>query len=116
MSFLLDKFMDYRASQVKMLEDNTELTIGDVTTVNVTLLNGGVQSNVVPPQFQATIDMRLSLQVNHQDFEHMFKTWCDEAGGDITYIFRQKQPYVVPTKIDKSNEYWVAFQEAINDL
>lgn len=108
--------MDYRASQVRMLEDNTELTIGDVTTVNVTLLNGGVQSNVVPPQFQVTIDMRLSLQVNHQDFENMFKTWCDEAGGDITYSFQQKQPYVVPTKIDKSNEYWVAFQEAIDDL
>ena len=108
--------MDYRASQVKMLEDNKELTIGDVTTVNVTLLNGGVQSNVVPPQFQVTIDMRLSLQVNHQDFENMFKTWCDEAGGDITYIFHQKQPYVVPTKIDKSNEYWVAFQEAIQEM
>lgn len=46
---LLDRFIDYRTTQVNRLAKHPELTIGDVTTVNITMMNGGVQSNVVPP-------------------------------------------------------------------
>jgi len=113
---LLDRFIDYRNSQVKRLSDNPELTIGDVTTVNITMMNGGVQANVVPPQYKVTIDMRLALDVNHQEFENMFKKWCDESGEGIVYEFEQKQPKVPPTKMDKSNIFWGAFKEAVDKL
>jgi aminoacylase len=58
---LLDRFIDYRNTQVKRLSDHPELTVGDVTTVNITMLDGGKQSNVIPPEFKVTVDMRLSL-------------------------------------------------------
>ena len=35
--------MDYRAKEKARLENNPELTPGDVTTVNLTLMSGGVQ-------------------------------------------------------------------------
>lgn len=50
------------------LENNPELTIGDVTTINLTRLGGGVQSNVVPPQLTAGFDVRLALDVLHEEF------------------------------------------------
>jgi aminoacylase len=113
---LLDRFIDYRNTQVKRLDDNPELTIGDVTTVNVTMMNGGVQSNVIPPVFKVTVDMRLSLDIDHQEFENMFKKWCEQSGEGITYDFIQKMPKVRPTIVDKTNPYWVAFKAAIDDL
>lgn len=113
---LLDRFIDYRNTQVKRLNDHPELTIGDVTTVNVTMMNGGVQSNVVPPEYIVTIDMRIALDVDHQEFEQMFRKWCDESGEGIEYTFEQKQPKVPPTKTDKSNPYWIAFKEAVDQL
>lgn len=113
---LLDRFIDYRQTQVKRLADDPELTIGDVTTVNITMLNGGVQSNVVPPEYKMTIDMRLALDVDHQEFENMFKKWCKESGEDIDYVFEQKQPKIPPTKMDFSNIFWAPFVDAVNDL
>jgi aminoacylase len=113
---LLDRFIDYRKTQVKLLDDHPELTIGDVTTVNITMLQGGVQSNVIPPEYKVTVDMRLSLDVDHQEFENMFRKWCDQAGEGITYTFEQKQPKVPPTNIDKTNLYWSAFKAAVDEL
>lgn len=113
---LLDRFIDYRNTQVKRLADNPELSIGDVTTVNVTIIQGGVQANVVPPEIVVTIDMRLAIDVDHVEFEAMFKKWCDESGKDITYESAQKQPKIPPTKVDKSNVYWVAFKNAVDQL
>lgn len=113
---LLDRFIDYRQTQVKRLNDHPELTIGDVTTVNVTMMSGGVQANVVPPEYKVTIDMRLALDVDHQEFENMFRKWCDESGEGIKYTFEQKQPKVTPTKTDKSNPYWIAFKDAVDEL
>lgn len=37
--FLINKLMELRAHEVKRLANNPELTIGDVTTVNLTKMN-----------------------------------------------------------------------------
>lgn len=68
---ILDRMMDYRDEQVKKLKNNPEFTIGDVTTVNLTILTGGVSSNVVPSQLTALFDCRLALDVDHDAFENM---------------------------------------------
>lgn len=101
---------------MKRLADHPELTIGDVTTVNITMMNGGKQANVIPPEYKVVVDMRLALAVDHQEFEAMFKKWCDESGEGIVYEFEQKEPKVQPTKLDKSNIYWGAFKKAVDEL
>jgi aminoacylase len=112
---LLDKFYDYRDIQVKRLQDNPNLTIGDVTTVNITMINGGVQLNTVPPNIKVMTDIRLGIDVNHDEFENMVKEWCEEA-GDVEYEFDLKDPFIPPTTLDESNIYWNAFKSAVNDL
>lgn len=113
---LLDRFFDYRATQAARLSNDPELTIGDVTTVNVTMVEGGVQSNVVPPDFTIMTDFRLAVDVNHEEFETMFKRWCSEAGENIEFEWDLKDPFIPPTKLDDSNIYWHAFKAAVDEL
>lgn len=43
--YLVNKLMNFRMNEVAKLENNPGTDLGDVTTVNMTLLNGGVQGN-----------------------------------------------------------------------
>lgn len=61
--------MTYRTEQVKRLESDRKLKIGDVTTINLTKISGGVQSNVIPPKMTLCFDIRLALDVDHKQFE-----------------------------------------------
>lgn len=88
----------------------------DVTTVNLTILKGGVQSNVIPPQFTVVYDIRLAINEDHEKFESMIKKWCEEAGGGIDVEFELKDPHIEPTKCDDSNIYWKAFKAGIDEL
>lgn len=80
------------------------------------MIHGGVQSNVVPPEYKLTADMRVPITVNHVEFEKKIRTWCAEVGEGIQIEFEQKQPRVEPTKTDNSNPYWIAFKGAIDKL
>lgn len=69
--YVIDQFMDYRQNEVLKLENNPELNIGNVTSINLTILKGGVQSNVIPPLLTAVFDVRLAIDVDHSSFEAM---------------------------------------------
>ncbi|XP_017492783.1 PREDICTED: aminoacylase-1-like [Rhagoletis zephyria] len=114
--YVLNKLMEFRQHEVERLESDSALSIGDVTTINLTSINGGVQSNVVPPTLEAVFDMRLALNVDHDDYEKQLKKWCEEAGGGVEIIYEQKQPKVQATKIDSSNPFWLAFKKATTEL
>ncbi|XP_061396693.1 aminoacylase-1B-like [Musca vetustissima] len=115
-SYILHKMMSMREQQVRRLENNPDLTIGDVTTINLTQVRGGVQSNVVPPTMVLGFDVRLALDVDHKEFEEQLHKWCEEAGGDINLTYDQKRPKVPATAVDDSNPYWVAFKGAADEL
>lgn len=66
---IVDRMMDFRKEEVRKLENNPDLTIGDVTTINLTIIQGGVQSNVVPPLLTIGFDVRLAIDQDHKDFE-----------------------------------------------
>lgn len=116
MRIMIDRFMDLRKAEEKKLEDNPELTIGDVTTVNLTMISGGVQSNVVPPELSVMFDLRLAIDVDHGELLAQIESWCQEAGGGIEFEFEQKTDLVQPTKITPDNVYWNAFQSATKEL
>ncbi|XP_053604968.1 aminoacylase-1-like [Plodia interpunctella] len=114
--YIIDKFMDLRQESKKKLEEDSKLTIGDVTTVNLTMLNGGIQNNVIPEKLTVSFDLRLATTVDHEEFENMIKGWCKEAGDNVSYKFDQKDPYVSPTKVDDTNAYWLAFKGTFDKL
>lgn len=129
--------MDFREQEVRKLENNPDFTIGDVTTINLTTIKGGLQMNVVPPLLTIGFDVRLAISQSHDEFEALVNCtilvdrirgiksdfsinfqitrWCEEAGGNIEISYESKKPKVEPTKIDDTNPYWVAFKSCICD-
>jgi len=108
--------MEFRSSQVKMLARDSSLFFGDVTTINMTIVNGGVQNNVVPAMLEVVFDMRIAIDVDLNGLEKQIRDWCEEAGGGIELVFEQKDEYVPPTKVDETNPFWLAFEKATKEL
>uniref|UniRef100_A0A8C7PYI4 N-acyl-aliphatic-L-amino acid amidohydrolase n=1 Tax=Oncorhynchus mykiss TaxID=8022 RepID=A0A8C7PYI4_ONCMY len=84
-------------------------TLGDVTTVNMTMVKGGVAYNVIPAEMDVSFDLRIPPTVNLQEFEEQIKKWCKEAGEGITYEFAQKHMNQNLTSTDDSDPWWKAF-------
>lgn len=42
--------------------------------------------------------------------------WCEEAGGNITITYPQKEPKAEATPIDDSNIFWKPFVDAVQKL
>ena len=77
--FLINKLLGYREEQKKKFEADPDSTLGDVTTVNLTTMSGGVQQNVVPNEFVIGFDIRITPTTNLKEFENMIRKWCDEV-------------------------------------
>ncbi|XP_014256863.1 aminoacylase-1-like [Cimex lectularius] len=113
---VVDAFMDLRATEKKKLETNPKLTIGDVTTINLTRVKGGVQNNVVPPELVVGFDCRLSPTTDLQSFEKWILDVCEKAGKGVYPEFQQKQNAKALTRLDKTNPYWVVFKKECDKL
>lgn len=61
--------MDFRDNEYQKLLNNPDLTIGDVTTVNLTQIFGGVQNNVVPAELCLGFDVRIAIDVDMLELE-----------------------------------------------
>jgi len=77
--YLMNKILGYRDTQKKLLEANPEFTLGDVTTVNLTMISGGVQMNVVPNEFTLGFDMRITPTTDLAEFDKMLRKWSEEV-------------------------------------
>jgi len=113
---VINSFLDFRAEEEKRLKNHTEFKLGDVTTVNLTKLQGGIQTNVVPDQFKASFDIRIPPTVDLVSFEDKIKNWCNEAGPDVSYDFEQKFVGDNMTCITDGNIWWTAFSEACKHM
>ncbi|KAF4530315.1 hypothetical protein B566_EDAN018457 [Ephemera danica] len=113
---VIDRFMDFRRSEQIKLEQDAKLTIGDVTTVNLTMVQGGVQGNVVPPELSATFDIRIATDVDLVQFKEMLAQWCREAGPGTSIEYRYEPKYIPNTKLDDSNPFWVAFKSECDQM
>ncbi|XP_017873798.1 PREDICTED: aminoacylase-1-like [Drosophila arizonae] len=116
LNYIVDKMMGFRASQVQALKDDKSRFYGDVTTVNLTIVEGGVQRNVVPALIEVVFDLRIAIDVDLVALEKQIRDWCEEAGGGIEIIFEQKDEFVPPTKVDDSNPFWTAFEGALKEF
>ncbi|CAE8714205.1 unnamed protein product [Polarella glacialis] len=97
--------------------------LGDVTTVNLTMLRCGVTTdngetfalNVIPNEAEAGFDVRITPHLKPKDFSALLDKWCQEEEG-ITWQFA---PWTRPlhehftTAVDDSNPWWVAFRDIV---
>uniref|UniRef100_A0A8C5APL0 N-acyl-aliphatic-L-amino acid amidohydrolase n=1 Tax=Gadus morhua TaxID=8049 RepID=A0A8C5APL0_GADMO len=102
---IINSFMDFRETE----KQSQCFTLGDVTTVNMTMVQGGVAYNVIPAEMEVSFDLRIPPTVNLQGFEKQIKLWCKEAGEGITYEFAQKHMNQNVTSTEESDPWWNAF-------
>ncbi|KAJ7999712.1 hypothetical protein DPEC_G00197250 [Dallia pectoralis] len=106
---IINSFLDFREKEKGRLNTSECFTLGDVTTVNLTMVKGGVAYNVIPAEMDVSFDLRIPPTVNLQEFEEQIKQWCKEAGEGITYEFAQKHMNQNLTSTDESDPWWNAF-------
>lgn len=63
--------MDYRSSELSKITG--ESNMGNVTNVNLTMINGGVQTNVVPAYIKLVFDIRLAVGLDQDGFLAMVR-------------------------------------------
>lgn len=67
--YLINKFMNWRDAEEQKLKNNAELEIGDVTTINLTMISGGNQINVIPNEMVLVFDIRVAVDVEEDEYE-----------------------------------------------
>lgn len=112
---IINKFMNWREYE-KLKMKSCNLGAGDITSINLTMLNGGCQINVVPPELSVCFDVRLSIDVDVEKMEKTVIKWCEEAGEGVTVEFLKKSSFIQPTKIDENNPWWVAFKNECHKM
>ncbi|XP_010162060.2 aminoacylase-1, partial [Antrostomus carolinensis] len=98
------------------LKSDSSLTLGDVTSLNLTMLEGGVSFNVVPSEMAAGFDIRIPPTVDLKAFEEQVAAWCRGAGDGVTYEFHQKCMDQHITSTEESNPWWKAFSGVCRDI
>lgn len=68
-TYLINRFMERRKIEVDNMQNLNLTSYANVTSINLTILNGGVQGNVIPPALSVTFDVRLSVNEDHAVFE-----------------------------------------------
>lgn len=69
---LISRLMERRAIEVqKLIESDNDYS--NVTTINLTVMTGGVQGNVIPPELSVVFDIRLGVDADHDVFEEDVK-------------------------------------------
>uniref|UniRef100_H3DB38 N-acyl-aliphatic-L-amino acid amidohydrolase n=1 Tax=Tetraodon nigroviridis TaxID=99883 RepID=H3DB38_TETNG len=113
---IMNTFLDFREKEKQRLNTSECLTLGDVTTVNMTMVKGGVAYNVIPSEMDISFDLRIPPTVNLQEFERQIKAWCKEAGEDVTYEFAQKHMNQNMTSTEETDPWWRAFSGACREM
>ncbi|CAG4941322.1 unnamed protein product [Parnassius apollo] len=114
LSYIINKFMELRKEERKKLDNGAKL--GEVTTINLTKVEGGIQVNVLPEQLSASFDIRISPYEDHEAFEAMIQGWCKDAGDKVTMEYYVRNPEEKTTNIDGSDHFWNVLHETILDM
>ncbi|KAK3873823.1 hypothetical protein Pcinc_017148 [Petrolisthes cinctipes] len=109
---IINSFMNFRDEEKQKLKDNPSLSLGDVVTVNLTMLEGGVQFNVIPAELKVGFDVRVCPS-QLDTFEKKVQEWCKEAGEDISYeIAISCKARTLTCVEDGKNKWWDTFAAA----
>ncbi|KAL7534123.1 hypothetical protein ACHAXR_009365 [Thalassiosira sp. AJA248-18] len=121
-----------RQKMLSELRKNGKMTLGDVTSLNVTTLEAGVKSgntfaaNCVPPVAKCSFDIRISPHVEPREIGDMIDVWCQEcsASPEEGYNVKWKSLHGMGpmndkhalTKTDASNPWFQVFSSAMASM
>ncbi|KAF9020524.1 adenylate cyclase [Haplosporangium bisporale] len=117
---VIEKFMNLRNEQEKLLEiglhhDGKRYTLGDVTTINLTFLQAGIQFNVIPMEATCGFDIRVSPFFDMKEFQAKLEGFVASQPG-VKMEFVNGHFDNTLTAIDESNIWWTVFSDACKGM
>lgn len=110
---IINSALSFREEQRLLLKNDPTKKLGDVTTLNLTKVDGGVQVNVLPENFTLLLDIRLPPTADFNEMEERLRSWCEKAGPDVTYEFILKTEIASVTPTTNDDPFWAAFEESL---
>ncbi|KAJ2623859.1 adenylate cyclase, partial [Coemansia sp. RSA 1358] len=115
---IINHLMELRGEQLSLFRtphaDGSRRTLGDVTTVNLTMLQAGVQHNVVPESASVCFDIRISPTLDYVRFRRDLEALAAAHGATLEMVQFWNDNTMTPT--DASNPFWVAFEGAVGAM
>ncbi|XP_059144894.1 aminoacylase-1-like [Physella acuta] len=112
LQYIMNKFLGLRDEQEKKFKEDPSKGLGAFTTVNMTMLEGGVQPNVVPAELSATFDVRIPPTTDFSAFKEKVLQWCKEAGPDVSIEMLHEGQMTEMVDVSDANPWFVAFKKA----
>ncbi|CAL8088930.1 unnamed protein product [Orchesella dallaii] len=113
---VINRLLSLRESEKARLKSLENPDLGDVTSVNMTMLGGGLQANVVPPELSAVFDIRITPHWTLDSMKKLLDETCANAGSDVTYKYIQHSNITAQTPVDDSNVWWTVFKGVTDEL
>eukprot|EP01086_Lenisia_limosa_P004353 TRINITY_DN1954_c0_g1_i2.p1 TRINITY_DN1954_c0_g1~~TRINITY_DN1954_c0_g1_i2.p1 ORF type:complete len:394 (-),score=75.07 TRINITY_DN1954_c0_g1_i2:260-1339(-) len=82
---LINEIQKMRAENKGKIETESA-KLGDVTTVNINMMQGGSQPNVVPSELSVTVDFRVTPSIENEEFEELIASLAKKCGVKFEYI------------------------------
>ena len=112
----MSHMLEMREEQFKLLKspkpDGTHRTLGDVTTINLTMMKSGVQANVVPEKASVVFDIRVTPHINLNEFRAKIESLANDHGLNTNFLQFSDQAFVTAT--DGSNPFWPHFAQVLD--
>lgn len=112
---IINNFLSWREVEKQKLADNPCLKLGDVTSINMNIIKGGVQGNVVPAEMYAQFDIRIPPTEDLVALKQKIQNWCDEAGSGVRYEFHESNFDQTITPHDDTFPWWTAFNKGCQE-
>jgi len=112
---VINKLLGIRETEKARLKANSNFALGDVTSINMTMLQGGLQANVVPPELSVVFDIRITPHWKLTDMKKLLDDLMVEAGSEVSYEYIQHSNIIKQTSFD-NNVWWTTFKDVTDTL
>lgn len=107
-----------REEQLSRLKNNPELTMGDVTSINLSQIGGGIAPNVVPSEVWAIIDIRTRL-LSDWDFSNLTQildSIANQTGPGVRYEVIVNLESREESSIRDEDFWWGTIRQTFNEM
>ncbi|CAJ0951859.1 unnamed protein product, partial [Mesorhabditis belari] len=113
LNHFLNSALAYRAKWKKTLESDPNLKLGDVPTINLPIVKGGVQANVIPDKFVLEFSIRVPPTMHFDSIKNEIEGWVEAAGRDVHLEWVARPCVSNITETTNENPFWVAFEKTL---
>ncbi|KHJ96350.1 N-acyl-L-amino-acid amidohydrolase [Oesophagostomum dentatum] len=112
---IINSALAFREEQRAILKSDPSKRLGDVITVNLTKVEGGVMVNILPEKFTLLLDIRLPPNADFKEMDKRLADWCKKAGPGVTCRFLIKNEFLNVTSTAGDDPFWAAFVKSMKD-